>query len=73
MIEMLTGTHPWPRLNENLQFFFKLIQLKENQMPEFELDEKATDILKDFLRLTFIIDYKNRPSAEQLLEHEYLN
>ena len=73
MVEMLTGTHPWPNLTENLQFFFKLIHLKENEMPEFVLDETACDSLKDFLRLTFIISYKNRPTADELLEHVYLN
>jgi len=73
MVEMLTGTHPWPNLTENLQFFFKLIHLKENEMPEFVLDETACDSLKDFLRLTFILNYKNRPTADELLGHVYLN
>ena len=72
IVEMLTGTHPWPYLTENLQFFFKLINLKENEMPEFELKENVSDDLKNFLRLTFVIDYTKRPSTLELLAHDFL-
>ena len=69
---MCTGTHPWPYCKENLQFFYKLIHLKENEMPEFELDENASDRLKDFLKCTFIINYAKRPSSSDLLEHDFI-
>ena len=72
MVEMLTGTHPWPDLNENLQFFFKLIHLKESEIPTFDLDESTSVYLHDFLRSTFVINYVNRPSASDLLEHNFI-
>ncbi len=72
MIEMLTGTHPWPNLNQNLQFFYKLINLKDGDMPEFYLEENVSGKLKDFLKLTFIIDYSKRPSSDELIEHDFI-
>jgi len=72
MVEMLTGTHPWPHLEQDMQFFFKLINLKENEMPSFELEKNASETLKDFLRLTFIVNYLKRPSTQELLKHEFI-
>ena len=75
-VEMLTGTHPWPETTDSFAFFFKLIKLTENEMPKFHLDdmESATsESLRDFLRQTFTIDYTKRPSAQQLLKHDFLN
>ena len=72
MVEMLTGTHPWPQLEQDMQFFFKLINLKENEMPLFDLETNATENLKEFLCLTFKINYVERPSASALLKHEFI-
>jgi len=75
-VEMLTGTHPWPETTDSFAFFFKLIKLKENEMPTFHLndmDSATSENLKDFLRQAFTIDYTKRPSAQQLLKHDFLN
>ena len=71
MVEMITGTHPWPNINDNFPFFFKLIHLKEGDMPEFKLDETASDELRVFFKLVFSVDYAKRPSSDQLLEHAW--
>ena len=72
MIEMLTGTHPWPDINDNLAIIYKLIHLKHTDMPEFSLEENASDNLRDFLKLTFKVEYAERPWSEQLLAHDFL-
>ena len=72
MVEMLTGTHPWPDISDNMPYFFKLINLKVGELPCFELSENATEDLKDFLRLTFILDYNERPAVDCLLKHIFL-
>jgi hypothetical protein len=71
---MLTGTHPWPETTDNFAYFLKLIKLKENEMPLFYLDEESarSQCLKEFLSLTFAVDYTKRPSTQQLLKHTFL-
>ena len=71
MVEMLTGTHPWPEIKENFPIFYKLINLKEDEMPSFQLDENVSDDLKEVLKLTFTVNYDKRPSSEQLLQHAF--
>ena len=68
---MFSGTHPWPNLDEEIQIFFKLINLKENEMPEFNFCDEASNSLKSFLNQTFITNYLDRPTAIQLLQHEF--
>ena len=72
MIEMLTGKHPWPEVEDNLPFVYKLIHLKDDDLPEFKLDENASSELKDFLRQTFIINYNLRPTSNDLLKHDFI-
>ena len=72
LVEMLTGTHPWPNLILNEHFVYKLINLKENEMPEFLLKNGITEDLKSFLKLTFTVDYVKRPSSKMLLKHAFL-
>ena len=69
---MFSGTHPWPDLNEEFQIFFKVINLKENEIPEFNLSDEASKSLKSFLSQTFITNYLDRPTAQQLLQHEFV-
>ena len=71
---MLTGTHPWPEITDNFAYFLKLIKLNENEMPLFYLDEESASslCLKEFLSLTFVVDYTKRPSTQQLLKHTFL-
>ena len=69
MVEMLTGSHPWPNVKDNLPYIFKLSQLKVNEIPEFKLEENVCDDLREVLRLTFTLNYEKRPSSKQLLGH----
>ena len=71
MVEMLTGSHPWPNVKENLPYIFKLSQLKFNEIPEFKLEENVSDDLREVLRLTFTLNYEKRPSSKQLLGHVF--
>ena len=71
MVEMLTGNHVWPQLDLNEQFIFRLMNLKENETPEYELDENASDELKKLLKLLFTYKYDDRPTAKSLLEHAF--
>ena len=72
MVEMLTGTHPWPDIIDNMPYIFKLIHLKDDELPVFELAENASGDLKDFLELTFKVHYAHRPTADILLKHSFL-
>ena len=72
MIEMLTGTHPWPEQTDPLQILFKIINLKENEMPTFELSENTSDKLYNFLKIVFKVNYVERPTADQLQKHDFI-
>jgi mitogen-activated protein kinase kinase kinase len=72
MIEMLTGSHPWPEQTDPFQILFKIMNLKENEMPLFDLSENTSEKLNDFLRLVFKVNYVDRPTADQLLNHEFI-
>jgi hypothetical protein len=45
MIEMLTGTHPWPEQSDPFQILFKIINLKENEIPTYDLGENKSEKL----------------------------
>ena len=72
MIEMLTGTHPWPEQSDPFQILFKIINLKENEIPTYDLGENKSEKLKDFLKIVFKVNYVERPTADQLLDHEFI-
>ena len=73
LVEMLTGTHPWPNVNVNGHFVYKLMNLKDNEIPEYVLDKEAAEDIKEFLKLTFIIDYTKRPTSKMLLRHPFVS
>ena len=73
MVEMLTGTHPWPHIIDNFAFIYELSHLKDGQTPEFKLDTNVSDDLKEFLRLAFTVNYEMRPTTEQLLLNSFVN
>ena len=50
MIEMLTGSHPWPNQTDPFQILFKIINLKENEIPTYDLGENTSEKLNDFLK-----------------------
>jgi mitogen-activated protein kinase kinase kinase len=72
MIEMLTGSHPWPNQTDPFQILFKIMNLKENEIPMYDLGEYKSENLNDFLRFVFKVNYVERPSADQLLNHQFI-
>ncbi|CCK69019.1 mitogen-activated protein kinase kinase kinase STE11 KNAG_0B05880 [Huiozyma naganishii CBS 8797] len=67
VIEMFTGKHPFPDFLQ-MQAIFKI---GTNVTPE--IPSWASDAGKQFLRQAFELDYKRRPSAIELLQHEWLD
>lgn len=67
VIEMFTGRHPFPDFSQ-MQAIFKIGTSTTPEIPSW-----ATDKSKDFLEKTFLLDYKKRPSAAELLQHPWLD
>ena len=72
MIEMLTGSHPWPNQTDPFQILFKIMNLKENEMPTYDLGENTSETLNNFLRIVFKFNYVERPTADQLQKHDFI-
>ncbi|KAI6028744.1 Pkinase-domain-containing protein [Pisolithus orientalis] len=66
VVEMLTGEHPWAQLTQT-QAIFKIGQSAKPEIP-CDISSEA----EDFLRKTFEIDHRARPSAGGLLQHAWL-
>ena len=71
MVEMLTGTHPWPYLSDYLYYALKLSHIKDDEIPHYKLDKNVSDELKHVLQLAFTVNYDKRPTSTQLLKHEF--
>ncbi|RDW45281.1 MAP kinase [Yarrowia lipolytica] len=67
IVEMLTGSHPFPQFSQ-MQAIFKIGTSGRPDIPE-----NCSEDTKDMLRQTFEQDYNKRPSAAELLAHEFLN
>lgn len=67
VIEMFTGRHPFPDFSQ-MQAIFKIGTSTTPEIPSW-----ATDGSKRFLEKTFLLDYKKRPSAAELLQHPWLD
>ncbi|KAJ0261643.1 Mitogen-activated protein kinase kinase kinase 15 [Hirschfeldia incana] len=68
VIEMATGSSPWPELNDVVAAIYKIGFTGESpEIPEC-LSEKG----KDFLRKCLIRDPKQRWAVEELLQHPFL-
>ena len=66
VVEMISGTHPWPTLDQ-MQAIFRIGSQGSPPLPD-EITEQATS----FLVQTFEQDHMNRPTAAQLLDHPFL-
>lgn len=67
---MATGENPWARQNigNNIEDLFKLCdKFGQPDIPDF-----LSDACKDFISQCLTIDYRDRPSTEVLLNHEFL-
>ncbi|KAI9250813.1 hypothetical protein EDC94DRAFT_622508 [Helicostylum pulchrum] len=66
VIEMLTGNHPWLDLNM-LAALYSLGKYQAPPIPEYLPED-----VKNFLNLCFTINPEDRPTAEQLLTHPFV-
>ncbi|KAH3666724.1 hypothetical protein WICMUC_005541 [Wickerhamomyces mucosus] len=66
IIEMFTGKHPFPNFSQ-MQAIFKIGTHNTPEIPSW-----CTNDAKSFLKKTFILDYKMRPSAKELLNDNFL-
>lgn len=66
VVEMMSGTHPWPNLNQ-MQALFKIGSSARPSIPD-EISAEAVD----FLNLTFELDHEARPNADELLAHKFI-
>ncbi|TFK55044.1 Pkinase-domain-containing protein [Heliocybe sulcata] len=66
IVEMLTGEHPFPQLNQ-MQAIFKIGQSAKPTIPPDISAEAA-----DFLQRTFELNHEARPTAGELLEHPWI-
>ncbi|KAG0037201.1 ATP binding [Podila clonocystis] len=66
VVEMFTGTHPFPQFSQMQALF----QIGSNCTPD--IPEDISDDAKDFLKMTFEVDYHIRPSARILLGHLFI-
>jgi mitogen-activated protein kinase kinase kinase len=67
IVEMFTGTHPFPNCSQ-LQAIFQI----GGSGAKPSTPENASEEGKEFLRRTFEIDYELRPTARELMGHEFL-
>ncbi|KAJ7206311.1 kinase-like domain-containing protein [Mycena pura] len=68
VVEMLTGEHPWSALTP-MQALFKIGSSSESK-PAIPSDISSRG--RAFLQLTFVLDYEQRTSAAELLEHRWI-
>ncbi|CAD6890165.1 unnamed protein product [Tilletia controversa] len=67
VVEMLTGMHPWPSLNQ-MQALFRIGSMKATP----PMPEDISDPCRHFLNWTFELDHTKRPTADDLLAHQFL-
>uniref|UniRef100_V5F106 Protein kinase n=1 Tax=Kalmanozyma brasiliensis (strain GHG001) TaxID=1365824 RepID=V5F106_KALBG len=66
VVEMISGTHPWAELNQ-MQALFQIGMGRKPTLPD-----EISNECRDFLEKTFELDYNNRPSADELLNHAFM-
>lgn len=66
IVEMLTGKHPYPDLNQ-MQAIFKIGG--SDSAPQ--IPSGISGDARDFLRRTFMLDFQDRPCAADLLAHPF--
>ncbi|TKY89475.1 hypothetical protein EX895_002006 [Sporisorium graminicola] len=66
VVEMISGTHPWAELNQ-MQALFQIGMGRKPSLPD-----EISNECRDFLERTFELDYNDRPSADELLNHAFM-
>ncbi|CAB79544.1 putative NPK1-related protein kinase [Arabidopsis thaliana] len=69
MIEMMTGSSPWPELNDVVAAMYKIGFSGESPAIPAWISDKAKDFLKNCLKE----DQKQRWTVEELLKHPFLD
>ncbi|KAK1275633.1 Mitogen-activated protein kinase kinase kinase YODA [Acorus gramineus] len=69
VVEMVTGRAPLPEATDAMAAMFRIGFSEE--LPE--IPEKMSEEGKDFLRRCFVRDPKQRPTAEELMKHAFVD
>ncbi|KAJ3108521.1 hypothetical protein HDU96_007508, partial [Phlyctochytrium bullatum] len=65
VLEMLTGSHPWKNVSGNLLYL-----LGTGKTPP--IPDNISPLSRAFLDMCFIVDPEKRPTATELLAHEFV-
>lgn len=68
VIEMLTGSHPWPQMDNTWTAIFHIAKTTTGPPIPDECSEEG----RDFLNVCFQLDPKLRPVATELLHHPFV-
>ncbi|KAK9812977.1 hypothetical protein WJX72_006759 [[Myrmecia] bisecta] len=69
VIEMLTGKHPWPDLDNHWSAMFAIAKTESGP----PLPDNISDDCRDFLQRCLKHDPRERPTATELLQHAFGN
>lgn len=69
ILEMATGRRPWSSLDNEWAIMYNIAQGNQPQMPT---PDQLSDLGIDFLRRCFERDPLRRPTAAELLQHEWI-
>eukprot|EP00850_Spirogloea_muscicola_P008326 SM000044S15973 [mRNA] locus=s44:300793:305193:+ [translate_table: standard] len=68
VIEMLTGMHPWPEIDNTWSAIFQIAKTQTGP----PIPPNCSSEAKDFLSLCFKLDPTKRPTASELLAHPFV-
>ena len=71
IVEMFTGSHPHPNCTQ-LQAIFKIGSAERPNDARPQMPENASAVALGFLEKTFEIEHEKRPSADELLQSEFV-
>ncbi|EAW07741.1 putative MAP kinase kinase kinase SskB [Aspergillus clavatus NRRL 1] len=69
ILEMATGRRPWSTLDNEWAIMYNIAQGNQPQLPS---RDQLSDLGIDFLRRCFECDPMKRPTAAELLQHEWI-
>lgn len=69
IVEMLTMKPPWP----DLETMAAIYKIATSEHPKYELPPNVTEIARDTIRSCFRRNSRERPTAEDLLRHRFIN
>jgi mitogen-activated protein kinase kinase kinase len=69
ILEMATGRRPWSTLDNEWAIMYNIAQGKQPVLPS---NDQLSDMGIDFVRRCFECDPVRRPTAAELLQHEWI-